>query len=173
LHHINNHCHKNTHILPNEKDFHYIENEWCSVRLFKTDQFPGPIYDPFTEWGRVIKATKAAGYTTRATDITDRGYPLNAIVDFFTVTHLNPNTSIVGNPSFVDEILQHVIRLNSTKAALIWPFARLVAAWPWLATAPLAHVSMLTPRPAIPRGSYITAGNRPQGSVSSMHGRFF
>jgi len=48
--------------------------------------------------------------------------------------------------------------------ALIWPFARIVAAWPWLAEAPLAHVWMMTPRPAMPPASYIAAGKKPEGA---------
>jgi hypothetical protein len=122
------------------------------------------VYDPFTGWGRIVKAAQIAGYTTRATDITDHGYPLDAIQDFLSVGRLDPDVSIVGNPPFDDHLIQHAIGLDPIKMALIWPFARLVAAWPWLATAPLAHVWMMTPRPAMPPGSYLAAGRKPEGA---------
>jgi hypothetical protein len=48
--------------------------------------------------------------------------------------------------------------------ALIWPFARLVAAHEILSTAPLARIYVLTPRPAMPPGSYLAAGNPPAGA---------
>jgi hypothetical protein len=155
---------RKSHIFKRDEANFYVEPEWCSIRLFETEQFPGAIWDPFAGWGRVIKAARAAGYATLATDIVDRGYPLDAIQDFLTIKHLSPDVSIVGNPPFTDEIAQHAIALNPIKMALIWPLARVVAAWPWLAKAPLSHVYMLTPRPALPPGNYIAAGKRPEGA---------
>jgi hypothetical protein len=135
---------KITHIFPKEAGLHYIEPEWCDTRLFEVEKFPGLVWDPFAGSGRIIEAARAAGYQTRATDIADRGYPLDEVVDVLTVYRLDPETSLVANPPFEDEILQHVIGLNPVKAAMIWPLARLVAAWPWLADAPLAHIWLLT-----------------------------
>ena len=155
---------KNTHIFAKAEGLHYVEPEWVSTRLFEVERFPGPIQDPFAGWGRVAEAARAAGYMVRATDIADRGYPLDAIENFLDIDHIDPETSIVGNPPFVDAIIQHAIRLNPVKMALIWPFARIVAAWPWLATAPLARIYMLTPRPAMPPASYVEAGKKPEGA---------
>jgi hypothetical protein len=156
---------KHTHIFAKEADNFYVEPKWSSIRLFEAERFPGPVWDPFCGWGRVSEAARAAGYATRATDIADRGYAqLDGIQDFLKVDRLDRDTSIVGNPPFVDEIVQHAIGLDPIKMALIWPFARIVAAWPWLAAAPLAHVWMMTPRPAMPPASYIAAGKKPEGA---------
>jgi len=155
---------KNAHIFAKAEGLHYVEPEWVSSRLFEVEQFPGLIWEPFAGWGRIAEAARAAGYTVRATDITDRGYPLDAVEDFLNIDHIDPKTSIVGNPPFTDAIVQHAIKLNPIKMALVWPFARIVAAWPWLATAPLAHIWMLTPRPAMPPASYIAAGKKPEGA---------
>jgi hypothetical protein len=155
---------KLTHIFEKEEHLHYIEPEWVSIRLFKIEQFPGPVWDPFAGWGRVVDAARAAGYATQATDIVDRGYPLDAVEDFLNIKHIASDVSIVANPPFTDEIAQHAIKLNPIKLALIWPLARVVAAWPWLAEAPLARVLLLTPRPAMPPGSYIARGERPGGA---------
>jgi hypothetical protein len=155
---------KRTHIFAKEEGLHYVEPQWCSVRLFETERFARRVWDPFTGWGRVVEAARGAGYATWASDLTERGYPLDAIKDFLDVERISTNVSIVGNPPFEDTIAQHAVRLDPVKMALLWPFARLVAAWPWLAAAPLARVRMLTPRPALPPGSYIESGRKPEGA---------
>jgi hypothetical protein len=159
---------KRTHVFAKAERLHYVEPEWCSVRLFEVEQFHGPIWDPFCGWGRVVEAAQNAGYETRATDITDtidRSYMrLDQTLDFLTVDRLDPDVAIVANPPFSDRIIQHVIALDPAKAALIWPFARLVAAHEWLSTAPLARVLMMTPRPSMPPASYIAAGETPGGA---------
>jgi hypothetical protein len=156
---------KATHIFAKAEGLHYVEPEWCSRRLFEVERFPGPVWDPFCGWGRVVEAAQDAGYVTRATDIANRGYArLDTIADFLTIQHLDPATCIVANPPFSDRILQHVISLNPVKAALIWPLARVVAAHEWLNAAPLARVLMMKPRASMPPGSYIAAGWKPQGA---------
>jgi hypothetical protein len=152
---------KRTHIFAKAKDLHYVEPEWCSVRLFETERFSGRLWDPFTGWGRVVEAARSAGYPTWASDKTERGYPLDSVKDFLEIERIrDANISIVSNPPFEDPIAQHAIRLNPVKMALIWPFARVVAAWPWLADAPLARVLLFTPRPPMPPGSYIAGRSR-------------
>jgi hypothetical protein len=156
---------KNTHIFAKAEGLHYVEPHWLSARLFEVERFSGPVWDPFCGWGRIAEAARAAGYKVRATDRADRKYPaFDGVLDFLTVDRIDPDVSIVGNPPFTDAIAQHAIRLDPIKMALVWPFARIVAAWPWLATAPLAHVWMLTPRPAMPPASYIEAGKKPEGA---------
>jgi hypothetical protein len=156
---------KNAHTFAKAKDNFYLEPEWCSQRLVKVEKFAGLVWDPFCGTGRVVKAAKAAGYQTHATDIVDRGYTdFGGPKDVLTVDRIDPQWSIAGNPPFVDEILQHVIMLNPLKAALIWPTARLTAACGWLSTAPLARVWQMTPRPAMPPGEYVLAGNKPGGA---------
>ena len=156
---------KHTHIFAKAADLHYVEPAWCSLRLFAVEQFPGPVGDYFCGTGQVADAARAAGYQVRATDITDYGYELfDGVEDFLAVDRIDPIVSIVGNPPFDDQILQHAISLNPVKMALIWPLARLVAAHAWLSTAPLARVLMLTPRPSMPPGTYIAAGKKPQGA---------
>ena len=156
---------KHTHVFAKAADLHYVEPAWCSLRLFAVEQFPGPVRDYFCGIGQVADAARAAGYQVRATDITDYGYELfDGVEDFLAVDRIDPIVSIVGNPPFDDQILQHAISLNPVKMALIWPLARLVAAHAWLSAAPLARVLMLTPRPSMPPGTYIAAGKKPQGA---------
>jgi hypothetical protein len=163
---------KNTHIFAKELQDHYVEPRWCSTRLFDVERFPGIIMDPFAGWGRCVAAARTAGYRTIASDIVDRtanlcaepGFTLDAVQDFLTVDHINPDVSILGNPPFDDAILQHIIKLDPIRACLIWPLARLVAASSWLGNSPLSKVLMMTPRPAMPPGSYLAAGKKPEGA---------
>jgi hypothetical protein len=136
---------KRTHTFRKVPNLFYLEEQWCSTRLFETEKFTYPVTDPFCGIGRCAEAARLAGYSVWATDIVDRGYQyFNGVEDFLTVNRLDPDESIVSNPSFEDRILQHVIGLDPIKAALIWPLARVVAAQEWLSRAPLARVLMLT-----------------------------
>jgi hypothetical protein len=156
---------KHTHIFAREPDNFYVEPYWCAIRLFEVERFPKRVWDPFCGSGRVAEAARAAGHEVRATDIVARGYAhQRGVKDFLTVDRIDPDVSLTGNPPFDDQILQHVVRLDPVKAAMIWPFARLVAAHEWLSTAPLARVLMLTPRPPMPPASYIAAGRKPEGA---------
>jgi hypothetical protein len=155
---------RKSHIFKRDESNFYIEPEWCSVRLFESEQFSRRVLEPFTGTGRVANAARSAGYETWTSDKTDRGYPLDEIKDFLDVECVADGVSIVSNPPFEDEIAQHAIRLDPIKMALIWPLARVVAAWPWLAAAPLARVLLLTPRPPLPPGDYIAAGRKPESA---------
>jgi hypothetical protein len=156
---------KHTHIFAPAENKFYLEPEWCSERLFAVERFPRHVWDPFCGIGRVAEAARNAGYKTRATDIIDRGYArLDQTLDFLSVDRIDSNMAIAGNPPFIDAIVQHAIGLNPAKLALIWPLARLVAAYEWLSTAPLARVLMMTPRPPMPPGEYIAAGHKPEGA---------
>jgi hypothetical protein len=156
---------KHAHIFAKAADLFYLEPQWCSTRLFETEKFTYPVTDPFCGTGRCADAARLHGHSVWATDLVDRGYEhFNGVEDFLTVDRLDPDESIVGNPPFDDRILQHAINLDPVKMALIWPLARMVAAYDWLSTAPLARVLMMTPRPAMPPGSYIAAGKKPEGA---------
>jgi hypothetical protein len=156
---------KRAHIFAKAEDLFYLEPHWCSTRLFEAEKFTHPVTDPFCGTGRVAEAARLAGYSVWATDIVDRSYEhFNGVEDFLTINRLDDDESVVGNPPFDDRILQHAIKLNPIKMALIWPLARVVAAHSWLSEVPLARVLMMTPRPAMPPGAYIAEGKKPEGA---------
>ena len=119
--------------------------------------------DPFARSGRIVEAPRRAGYEAYGSDIVDRGNHLDAMVDFFDCRQSHGN-SIVCNPSFHvcrPELIGHALKL-ANKAAMIWLARRLNAAR-WLRDTPLARVYFLTPRPSMPPGHVILAGEKPGG----------
>ena len=154
---------ENSHIWDREQHEHYVEPEWVSRRLFDVEKFEGGIWDPACGFGRIVEAAKAAGYSTSASDVIDRGYSgLNKVGDFLRSEGGVPN--IVSNPPFdqFEAFAHHALAIAFNKVAMIWLVRRLNAAR-WLQDTPLARIHLLTPRPSMPPGHTITAGEKPGG----------
>jgi hypothetical protein len=159
---------RDSHIFEKEKDGHYVEPEWCSRRLFEVEDFTGCIYDPACGWGRVLHEAKAAGYRVLGSDIIDRHHHelKNKFrkLDFLTSSMSMQGYNVVSNPPFdhVEEFCRHALAQGADKVAMICLVRRLNAAH-WLENLPLRRVWLLTPRPSMPPGSWIAAGNKPGG----------
>lgn len=157
---------KNSHIWQREAHEHYVEPEWCSRRLFEVEQFQGQIWDPCCGFGRIPVEAARVGYDAYAGDIVDRGYPfLNERRDFLTTRDDCGAPNIVCNPPF--DIFQHfalhALNLGNTrKVAMIW-LVRTLPAARWLRETPLKTIYLLTPRPSMPPGHVIAAGEKPGG----------
>lgn len=155
----------NAHSFPRETHEHYVEPHWCSERLFAEEDFKPGIWDPCCGFGRIPDAAERAGLYSISTDIVDRGYRnLSTKLDFLKMERGRaPN--IVCNPPFniAPEFALHALALPEwKKIAMIFPTARLNAAH-WLHETPLARVWLMTPRPSMPPGHTITAGQKPRG----------
>jgi hypothetical protein len=154
-----------SHSWQREAQEHYVEPFWCSERLFQEEKFEGPVWDPCCGFGRIPDSAIKAGLPAMGTDIVDRGYrEFEGVRDFLTATSDNiPN--IVCNPPFniAGRFARHAIDLPGVqKVAMIFPTARLNAAH-WVQGTPLARVWLMTPRPSMPPGHTITAGQKPGG----------
>jgi hypothetical protein len=159
------------HIWAREETGFYIEPEWCSQRLFEVEKFAGAVWDPSCGTGRIAEAARRARYTTRATDIIDRGYThFDGCVDFLLCDRPLAN-NIVCNPPFkkCDQFVHRSLALikDDGKVAVIWLVRRLNTAR-WLADLPLARVYLLTPRPSMPPGHVIAAGEKPGGGTQDF-----
>jgi hypothetical protein len=166
---------RDSHIFEKDPLGHYVEPEWCSRRLFEAESFGAPsarILDPAAGWGRIPRAAIAAGYTAIASDIVDRrgdrlsdlaGIEFHAC-DFLEHSPVSRPWSIVSNPPFddVEEFCARALEITTFKVAVLVPLRRLPAAH-WLARITLESIYLLTPRPSMPPGSWIEAGNRPSG----------
>lgn len=155
---------ENSHIWQREEHEHYVEPEWVSRRLFEVEQFEGPVTDPCCGFGRIPEAAKEAGYIIGARDIVDRGYasPAFQVCDFLSDKFRYGD--IVCNPPF-DQFrifAEHALTLAKGKVAMIW-LVRTLPAARWLQDTPLARIWLLTPRPSMPPGHTITAGEKPGG----------
>lgn len=154
---------ENSHIWQREQHEHYVEPEWCSKRLFDVVKFNGPIWDPCCGFGRMVKSARAANYVAHGTDIVIRSELHGASLDFFTWDGRAHN--IVCNPPFdvFQKFAEHALRLPGIhKVAMIW-LVRTLPAARWLRQTPLARILLLTPRPSMPPGHTITAGEKPGG----------
>jgi hypothetical protein len=153
-------------IWPREKHEHYVEPHWCSERLFAEEQFEGTVWDPCCGFGRIVHSARMAGLKTLATDLVYRGCPeMGATMNFLACLDHQTAPNIVGNPPFniAPQFATHALELGNTqKVAMIFPTARLNAAH-WLRGTPLVRVWLMTPRPSMPPGHTITAGEKPGG----------
>jgi hypothetical protein len=159
---------KNSHIWKREKDDWYIEDRWVSTRFFEIEHFEGVVWDPACGMGRIIKAARAARLRTHASDLRYRHFKCQ-VKDFFEFQSKDRRDNIASNPpfKFIDAFLAHALNLARRKVALIVP-----ADWAnghqrseWLDTTPLRAVYRLSPRPSMPPGHVIRAGqNSGQGT---------
>jgi hypothetical protein len=164
-----------SHIFPKAKNGWYVEPSWCSRRLFDVEKFGGGIYDPACGWGTILKEAKAAGYKICGSDLIDRrhsqlpGFPFEAR-DFLALeTVIDPRWGVVCNPPFdlITEFCCHALTMGTTKVAMIMLVRRLNAAH-WLRQLPLRRVWLLTPRPSMPPGEWVAAGNEPGGGTQDF-----
>jgi hypothetical protein len=149
------------HVWERDADDWYVEPEWCSRRLFEEEQFEGTIWDPACGCGTIPEAARRAGHTIHASDIADRGYRDAYLLDF--LRSEARHASIVTNPPFnvAGQFVLHALG-RAEKVAIIFPVARLNAAH-WIKGTPLRRVWLLTPRPSMPPGRVIAAGEKPGG----------
>jgi hypothetical protein len=99
----------------------------------------------------------------------DRGYSrFDGIVDFLH-DELSPVTNIVTNPPFqtCNAFVRRALEVATDKVAMIWLARRLNAAR-WLQVTPLARIYFLTPRPSMPPGQVILAGEKPGGGTQDF-----
>lgn len=151
---------ENSHIWEREEHEHYVEPEWCSQRLFEVEKFDGVIHDPCCGFGRIPRSAHAAGYNATFDDIVDRGMGL--VSDF--LSNETRRENIVCNPPFdiFKDFASHALKVAERKIAMIW-LVRTLPAARWLAQTPLKRVYLLTPRPSMPPGHVISAGEKPGG----------
>jgi hypothetical protein len=153
------------HAWQREAQEHYVEPFWCSERLFAVEDFGPGIWDPCCGFGRIPDSATKAGLYGIGTDVADRGWRDFAGVLDFLATDKFRAPNIVCNPPFniAGRFAAHALAHKGTeKVAMIFPTARLNAAH-WLKGTPLARVWLMTPRPSMPPGHTITAGQKPGG----------
>jgi hypothetical protein len=162
---------RRTHIFALDCAGHYVEPVWCDERLFAVEFFGAPgacVLDPAAGWNRIPQAAAAAGYRAIASDIVDRRREPDdiefQICDFLKSSPVRSVRSIVCNPPFnhIEKFCERALEVATYKVAILVPLRRLPAAR-WLQGLPLETVYLLTPRPSMPPGSYIEAGNKPGG----------
>jgi hypothetical protein len=169
---------RDSHIFEKEKCGHYVEPSWVAQRLFEEEIFRGCIWDPAVGWGTITTAARAADYDVVGSDIVNRKRHKLGVdferQDFLTIskpiyTLRGSMFSVVTNPPFdhVAEFAFKAFDLGAKKIAMIMLVRRLNAAH-WMYELPLRKIWLLTPRPSMPPGSWIAAGNKPGGGTQDF-----
>jgi hypothetical protein len=141
----------------------YCEPSWVADRLFRVQPFVGEVIDPACGRGNIVEAARRAHHAAEGWDIVDRGFPGTKVRDFLTLQTRYCN--FVCNPPFgiAEHFVAHAIELARNTTCMLLP-----ANWVqgdkrsrWLETTPLARVLFITPRPSMPPGAAIMAGQKP------------
>ena len=163
---------RKAHIFEKAADGWYVEPEWCSARLFQVERFNGPIFDPACGGGNVLRSALAAGFEAVGTDVVDRpGRPEGTRFiqrDFLTGDPPVSPGAVVTNPPF-DQFREFVERaIDVAPNVAILSLHRRLPAARWLQRLPLTAIYLLTPRPSMPPGEWIAAGNKPGGGTQDF-----
>lgn len=142
---------------------HYVEELWCSRRLFETEYFRASPYrlrpiivDPCAGLGNVIRSARALGFRAIGSDKRKRAAPhyVRGGVDFLSPEYALPaapeHCALVFNPPFLDmrAFIEKAVRLKVDTVAALVPVHRL-AAMHWLVDLPLTETLYLSPRPSM------------------------
>lgn len=154
---------KNAQLWVRHPDDWYVEPPWCDQALFRAVKFTGTIVDPCCGMGRVLDAAHAAGYTTFGMDIVDRGASKRhhfAIANF--LERDEPIANIAFNPPYKHAdacVVRGVERAQRICAVLLQArYANAQSRVAMLRDLPLRQVLQLSPRPSMPPGTVIEAG---------------
>lgn len=162
---------RDSHLWARDPQDWYVEPEWCSERLFDVEPFEGPVLDPACGMGRIVQAARRAGHSALGTDLIARTDGA-AVVNFLTAYPFGNWDNIVCNPPFriAEKFVRRALELTPRKVAMLLP-----AAWVqgdkrsrWLETTPLARVLFIAPRPSMPPGAVIAAGEKPGNGTTDF-----
>ena len=167
----------NAHLWERHPDDWYVEPEGVSARLFDMEDFGDDplILDPACGSGRIVRAAHEAGYAAVGADKVSRTIDCSHVCDFLTEKFAGFDW-VVSNPPFSlcamryrnDPPPPFVVKALSVArvgVAMLLPLPWLAGATRsrWLASSGLARVLVCVPRPSMPPGPVIEAGEDPGG----------
>lgn len=155
---------KQAHVWDREEHDHYVEPVWCTERLLEREPFSGTIWDPCCGFGHVLQACDKMSLDTVGTDIVRRSEWCSEVRNFLDNTARADN--IICNPPFKHcntppyPWVTKAIWTVRNKAALLLPLSWMTGSkrGEWLQTQPLYRVWIITPRPSMPPGRVLAAG---------------
>ena len=165
---------RKSHVWDRDPHDYYVEPSWVSERLFAVEQFDGGVIDPACGSGRIVRAANEAGLWSQGSDVVRRGdrHVCATVVDFLSddfdrvIAHHRID-NIVCNPPFnkAQAFVEKALRVAERKVAMLLP-----STWScgdarsrWLQSTPLLRKLDITPRPSMPPGAVIEAG-QPAGN---------
>lgn len=162
---------RKSHIWERDPDGWYIEPSWTSERLFQAEPMWGLTLDPACGLGTICAAADRAGLLACGSDLRARSLWAVPSADFLT-SNPTPVGNIVCNPPFkhARAFVERALERAERKVCMLLPLAWMsgVSRSKWLETTPLRRVWVLAPRPSMPPGAVIQAGEDPGGGTKDF-----
>lgn len=163
---MNNNKEKNAHIWQRDPNDWYVEPKECSLALFDSENFKGPVWDPACGIGNIVESAILSGLKIHGSDLIVRNRFCEKPIDFLESTGDEfQYNNIVCNPPFgiAEEFYHHAIEIlpSGGKLAMILPMVWLSGFSKkryWLPDSPLLKFYSISPRPSMPPGAVIQAG---------------
>lgn len=159
---------KQAHLWVRDEHDWYVEPYECSLALFDHVTFSGSIWDPACGIGRIVKSALLSGLDCFGSDIIARSSTCSIECDFFDSRKILPYENIISNPPFgrAEEFVLRSLSLVPVggHVAMILPLvwmAGFSSKRDWLPRSPLQTVLPISPRPSMPPGAVIAAGEKP------------
>lgn len=154
--------------MPYARDPHefYKEPVWTVDALLREVSFSRGIYDPACGTGTVLISATSFGLRAEGSDIMDRGAAAKGLsvrtpVDFLKDA-IGPTDNIVSNPPYSQAVpfIHRALSLAKFKVAMLLrlPFIASAKRAALFDGTPLAGIYVLTPRPSMPPGDMLAAG---------------
>ena len=159
---------KNAHLWVRDKNDWYVEPVECSAALFAEEDFRGGVWDPACGTGRIVQNARDAGLIAVGSDLITRNQFSTRSTNFLKAREMPEETSnIVSNPPFAlaEEFTLHGLQIlpPGGKLAFILPMVWLSGfskKRDWLPSSPLRKYYAISPRPSMPPGAVIEAGEK-------------
>lgn len=160
----------NAHIWAKAEHEFYVEPSWTATRLLSMYMFHGPIHDPCCGLGTIPEAALSLGVEVTGADIrTENVWEFAAHQEWQNDETVYDN--IVTNPPFTPcnaipfPFVEWALSHSRYQCALLLPLKWLTGdkRSRWLEKKPLKYVYVMAPRPSMPPGAVILAGEKPGG----------
>lgn len=159
---------KNAHIWERDEYDWYVEPIECSMALLDYLKIEGLIWDPACGMGNIISSCEALGLKAFGSDIVRRNAYCSREVDFLSANNDEKADHIVSNPPFgvSENFVRHALKIMPTGSTvsmilpLVWA-SGFSTKRSWLPESPLKYLMPISPRPSMPPGAVIVAGEKP------------
>ena len=160
---------KDAHLWDRDAADWYVEPASNSLALFNSLKLKGPVWDPACGFGRIVKSAQFNGLEAIGSDIIARTSDCKFEADFLEFESLGyEGYNIISNPPFgvaEDFVLKSIDIVSEGGVCafllpLVW-MAGFSTKRSWMPNSPLFKIMPISPRPSMPPGKVIVAGEKP------------
>ena len=98
---------------------YYATDPIAVEKLLEQEKFKHRVWEPACGEGHLVKVLEHSGYSVRASDIINRGFPNTEVLDFFTAKETD-GMDIITNPPYniALEFIQHALDISEKGAKI-------------------------------------------------------